>query len=275
MSNINNIQKKIEEVYETNIRKIEIYKEKNKIHPKIAIINTNLEDEPSQRYIRNKKKKCEQYGIEVEIYEPENEERTLKLIEVLNNSKDVTSIIIQYPFGFKCQNKEVIFSSIKKEKDIDRLGAIHYEDLKNSLPLTADGIYQVVNKLGLKDKTKILFNGNGMTTNKRLFPLMFDEGKFDCRIINSKTPKESVNELIEWSDVIISGIGKKDSLECKDKIVICPSIIKNSDGTFSSDLKDELREYNTTHKVIGSIGLLTTSNLLLRAYKDAEIQQKR
>lgn len=275
------IQKIINELEETFLSVAKAYKENYKLEPCIAIINTNTDDEPSQRYIRNKRKKCEEYGIKTTLHEPTNMEELYSTISNLNANKQITSIIIQYPFAKWVDiPQQRVFDLISQEKDIDRLHSCWYYDKDvHNLPLTAFGIYKIIETLffenKLKFQDKILFNGNGITTNKRLFLKMFDEGRFDCRIINSKTPKHSVRELTHWAHLIVSGVGKKDSLDIEGKYVICPSIIKNEDGTFSSDLKDEQRDKNITHKVIGGIGKLTTSSLLMRAFEDARKQLKK
>lgn len=267
------IQEKINQVYEGMKKELEELKNNSKVKPCIAIINTNKDDEPSQRYIRNKCKKCNENGIETIIYEPQERTELFELLYNLNHNSKITSIIIQYPFANwlrKYNQDQQVFDIINPEKDIDRLHSKWYydKDIEN-LPLTAYAIRRVLNLIDSKKENRILFYGNGITTNKRLFLQMFDEGKFDCRIINSKTPEHSKKELIHWSDIIVSGIGKKDSLECIHKTIICPSIIKNEDGTFSSDLKDELRTENDINSVIGSIGKLTTTALMIRAYKQA------
>lgn len=265
------LQQHIDELEKEIFTLLEDLKSKNTKKPHIAIINTNLCDEPSQRYIRNKRKKCESHGISTEVYEPKSLLELNDTLEKLNNSDEVSGIIIQYPFAdwLNVLDTQSVFDMVAPKKDIDRLNSCwFYNSLSHNLPLTSNVLLQLVYRLNLKPKTKILFNGNGITTNRRLFLLMFNKGDYDCRIVNSKTPKESVKELIEWSDVIISGIGRRNSLDCENKIVICPSIIKNSDNTFSSDLVDNKRDKNQVHNVIGGIGKLTTAMLLLRAYLD-------
>lgn len=269
------IQHLIEEIYEENLQETEkLKKDRNIKQPYIVILSTT-DDEPSQRYIRNKMKKCKDNGIKVEVKYPTSMESLTWMIEVANNDPQVTGIIAQFPLASYIKNSQAIFDLISPAKDIDRLHSkFYYDKDSNNLPLTAEGLERLLQKVSSKfpyECKRVLFLGNGMTTNKRLFLHMFDKGQFDCRIANSKTPKHSVKELIDWADIIVSGIGKENSLECKGKIVISPSIIKTEDG-FRSDLIEELRTANVTHKVIGSIGKLTTSNLILRAYKDAKQQ---
>lgn len=269
------IQHLIEEIYEENLKETEELKNDRSIKQPYIVILSTTDDEPSRRYITNKMKKCKENDIKCDVKYPTSLESLKRMIEVANNDSQVTSIIAQFPLANYVTNYQEIFDMIKPEKDIDRLHSKFYYDKRSSnLPLTAEGLKKLLKKVSNKfpyECKRILFLGNGMTTNKRLFLHMFDKGEFDCRIANSKTPKHSIKELIDWSDIIVSGIGKENSLECKGKIVISPSIIKTENG-FRSDLTEELRNANVTHKVIGSIGKLTTSNLILRAYKDAKKQ---
>ena len=236
--------------------------------PIVAIINTNEKDEPSLRYINSKKKNLSNYKIETEIFYVHNDIELTETIKMLNEDTKIDFIIVQSPFSDNITLKpQFVFDLILKEKDIDRLRSEFYYDTNfNNLPLTACGIYRLINSIKYQYKENILFLGNGITTNKRLFLKMFDEGKFDCRITNSKTPKKSLDELINWSHIIVASTGIPEILECKDKIVISPTIFKSSDG-FRSDLKDSVYEFNFTHKKIGGIGKLTISELIRRIFE--------
>ena len=271
---MNIIEETIDEIEKELQTLIKDLKSRCEKQPYITIVNTNPDDEPSQRYIRNKVKKCADNDIRTSVHNIKSMEELRDLLSRLNRNEDITSIIIQYPFA-KWVNvpDQEIFDLVNPEKDIDRLNSCwYYNDLPKNLPLTSMSILEILVRLQekgiLKEKDNILFHGNGVTTNRRLFLYLFNKGLFDCRIVNSKTPKKSVKELIHWSHLIVSGVGKKDTLDCEGKIVICPSIIKNTDGTFSSDLIDNKRDKNITHKVIGSIGKLTTNMLIMQAYAD-------
>ena len=52
------IQHLIEEIYEENLQEAEKLKEDRNIKQPYIVILSTTDDEPSQRYIRNKMKKC-------------------------------------------------------------------------------------------------------------------------------------------------------------------------------------------------------------------------
>lgn len=234
--------------------------------PIVAIINTNENDEPSRRYINSKCKWLSEYNIKPIVHFVYNDVQLVMKIQELNSDNRVLAIIVQDPFGDGITiPKQEVFDLVDKDKDVDRLRSNFYFDKDyNNLPLTACGLYKVINKL--EKRKKVLFLGNGITTNRRLYLKMFDEGKFDCRIINSKTPKESVEELIKWSDIIVASSGVPEILECEGKIILSPSIIKTEDG-IRSDLKEICYSKNFTHKKIGGIGKLTISELIRRVWE--------
>lgn len=261
------LQKLIDNEEERNLLKVRNYmalcEEK---FPQVAIIKTNPKDEPSERYTKIKKEKMENHKIIPHIFEAETNEQLLKIVDELNNNENITGIIIQFPFGpgITMETQEV-FDLVNPKKDIDRLHSKwYYNRSENNLPLTALGMYKLLKNF--EDKN-VLFYGNGLTTNKRLFLKMFDEGRLDCRIVNSKTPEHSVQELVEWSEIIVISTGIPEILECAGKYIISPTIAKTENG-MRSDLKHFCRPDNEVHNILGGIGKLTTSELLVRAYED-------
>lgn len=234
--------------------------------PVVAIINTNEQDESSRRYINSKCKQLSKYRIKPVVHYIFNDVQLLMKIQELNSDRRVIAIIVQDPFGEEItMPKQEVFDLVDNDKDVDRLRSNFYFDKDfNNLPITACGMYKIINKLP-KGK-KVLFLGNGITTNRRLSLKMFDEGHFDCRIANSKTPKESVEELINWSDIIVASTGVPEILKCENKIILSPTIVKVGDS-IKSDLEDSCYEKNITHKKIGGIGKLTISELIKRVWE--------
>lgn len=258
------LQKLIDEIETENME----YVKNNSVgNPRIAIINTNLDDEASQRYIRNKVKKMNEFGIDVEIHCPNSRWDFETLIDSLNIRPEISGIIIQHPISKTIKiDTQVAFDLVNPHKDIDRLSSAFKESKnENHLPVTAHGIYKLIEKLP-KKRYRILFLGAGATTNKRLFDYMFQEGKHHCRILNSKNSEIERQSDINWAEIIVASTGRAEILRCTDKIVISPSIIKTDKG-FKSDISDLYRHLNLTHEVLKSIGKMTLSGILRRCYE--------
>lgn len=265
MKTLNGIIDSILEGYKKDIQNIRKTVAGN---PFLLIISTT-DDEPSQRYIRNKIKKCEEYGIKAQTKYPKTLDELKWLISVANEDPEVSNIIIQYPMADYVENYQKIFDLINPEKDVDRLhSCFYYDKNKTNLPLTAEGMYDLLKNIYEKmdNKQNILFIGNGVTTNRRLFLKCFDEGFMNCHIINSKNNSRHLEMEIEWSDIVVAATGKGRYLYLKDKIFISPTICKLSNETLCNELLNP--EDNITHNIIGKIGLLTTHNLIRRIYND-------
>lgn len=255
---LNNI---IDEVKLDIYKNIEMLKNQTNKAPNITIINTDFNNQASNSYIKSKIKELEHNGIGVTLLETDIDDLEFN-INSLNKNDDVDFVILQLPLK---DNKApgYYLNMINPKKDIDKLNSIfYYSKNKYELPLTAQGVLEIINKLSKNiNLTNILFIGNGLTTNRNLFMYMFDNVKeFDYRIINSKTSKTETEENIKWADLIISSTGV-NNLKCKNKIVISPSIIKIKDK-FIGDLIEEYKQFNLSHNTIGKLGKVTVAKLI-------------
>ena len=255
---LNNI---IDEVKLDIYKNIEILKSEANKAPNITIINTDFNNQASKSYIKSKIKELENNGIGVTLLEIDIEDLEFNITS-LNKNDDVDFVILQLPLK---DNKSpgYYLNMINTKKDIDKLNSVfYYSKNKYELPLTAQGLLEIINKLSKNiNFTNILFMGNGLTTNRNLFMYMFDNMKeFDYRIINSKTSKTETEENIKWADLIISSTGL-NNLKCKNKIVISPSIIKIKDK-FVGDLVEEYKQFNLSHNTIGKLGKVTVAKLI-------------
>lgn len=255
---LNNI---IDEVKLDIYKNIEILKSEANKAPNITIINTDFNNQASKSYIKSKIKELENNGIGVTLLEIDIEDLEFNITS-LNKNDDVDFVILQLPLK---DNKSpgYYLNMINTKKDIDKLNSVfYYSKNKYELPLTAQGLLEIINKLSKNiNFTNILFIGNGLTTNRNLFMYMFDNMKeFDYRIINSKTSKTETEENIKWADLIISSTGL-NNLKCKNKIVISPSIIKIKDK-FVGDLVEEYKQFNLSHNTIGKLGKVTVAKLI-------------
>lgn len=245
-----------------NIDKVMMDNIKKRIGNITIIMSTD--DEASQRYVRNKSKKCLENNINVKIINVFNQDSLVEEISKLNDDPKVDNIIVQYPIPEGKLTPQEVFNLIKPEKDIDKLNNCwFYSKNIDDLPITSYGILRIIKKIPENMDKKILFIGNGLTTNRKLFTYMFDKG-YNCRITNSKTPEKDLKELIEWADIVIPATGKAEWLEMENKIVICPTIIKTDSG-ITSELKKYFRDKNITHNILGKIGVLTTNRVVLSA----------
>ena len=94
------------------------------------------EDPASQVYVRNKKKACEYIGYRSLSYElpaTTSQEELLKLIDELNNRKDVDGILVQMPVPEHINEKAVI-DAIDPAKDVDGFHPMNVGNLSVGRP---------------------------------------------------------------------------------------------------------------------------------------------
>lgn len=238
--------------------------------PHVTVILTNDSSESSS-YVKHKLKAFEENGIVCEVLNLQTLEE-LDQFQVTNSMLEATSIIPQLPLGRGFKGQETFINNlIPAPADIDRLQSVWlYSTDDDSLPVTALGMKRLIDKL-LEEKpdSRILLYGNGLTTNRNLYLNLFQQG-YRVRHANSKTGRypSDLRGLLDWADIIVSATGIPEILEVENKVVISPTLVKTENG-WRSDLKQELREKNQTHKVLGCLGKLTTTYICERAWTDA------
>ena len=102
-----------------NIDKVMMDNIKKRIGNITIIMSTD--DEASQRYVRNKSKKCLENNINVKIINVFNQDSLVEEISKLNDDPKVDNIIVQYPIPEGKLTPQEVFNLIKPEKDIDKL----------------------------------------------------------------------------------------------------------------------------------------------------------
>ena len=108
------------------------------------------EDGPSQIYVRNKRKACENVGIYSEEHKlPENttENHLLSLINKLNNQENINGILIQLPLPDHIDETKIL-NSVNPDKDVD---GFHPENAgllsigkPRFIPCTPKGIMEIL-----------------------------------------------------------------------------------------------------------------------------------
>ena len=257
---------------------IEEIKQKDLTGCTVAFIQVG--DNPaSNTYVRNKKKLCEEVGIEVEHYhlsENTTEEQLLATIDMLNRCSVITGILVQLPLPSHIDENKVI-NAIDPNKDIDGFSDYHKGKLLNGdkdamLPCTPKGIMTILKEEGIDLKGKnVVVVGRSNIVGKPLTAAMInDSATVTC--CNSKTDREFLTDLIFSSDIFISAIGKTNYFNEKffldnrmlpeyleDTIAIDIGINRDENNKLCGDIDKELYPYfKKVTSVPGGVGVMTT-----------------
>lgn len=235
-------------------------------------------DEPSKVYIKNKIKYCEKVGIKVILYEMDaktKEKEVIELIEKLNDSKDITGIILQSPVP-----RQISFSKcsglIKPCKDIDGFSKENLYKLVHNdsglFPCTSKGIIMLLKYYDITLAGKnVCIVGRGDIVGK---PLIFEMLNNNATVIVCHSHTKNISEFTEKADIVISAVGKTHLIKSnmvKDDAIVIDVGISIVDGKIIGDvdfdnLKDKCTYITTNPGGIGPMTIAMIIDNLIKAY---------
>jgi len=259
--------------------KLEVEKLKAKgIVPALAVILVG--DNPASAvYVRNKKLACEYTGIRSESFElpaETSQEELLKLIQELNERKDINGILVQLPLP-KHIDEEKILVSISPEKDVDgfhpyNVGAMSIGK-DTLLPCTPAGVIQMLKRTGIEIQSKnCVVIGRSNIVGKPVAHLLLAENG-TVTVCHSKT--KNLEEVCRQADILVAAIGKpnfvKSSMIKEGAVIIDVGINRLENGKLCGDVDFEdckERAYAIT-PVPGGVGPMTIAMLMKNCVKAA------
>jgi methylenetetrahydrofolate dehydrogenase (NADP+) / methenyltetrahydrofolate cyclohydrolase len=188
---------------------------KLEIKPNLAVILAG-DDPASHLYVSIKKKAAENTGIQMSLYnfdEDATQESIIETIEFLNKDEEIDAILVQLPLP-KHLDDDAIIKSIEPKKDVDGFHPKNIEKILDSKgeifsPLNM-GILQLLTSTQeeLKNKKATIIARSEEFTST--LEHMLKDFEINTQIINpDKTNfKNSLND----SDIIISASGKPESI---------------------------------------------------------------
>jgi len=259
--------------------KIEALSKKNKV-PGLAVIYIG-NDKASEVYADMIIKKSRKIGFNSHKYIfPENVEdvEVFKLIEKLNNDREVNGVIIQFPVPNNIDESRLKLK-LNPLKDVDCVNPINvgkmYTGLPTYLPCTPKGAVKLLKTLGLdltgKSATVI---GRSNIVGKPVAELLLREN-LTVTICHSKTT--NLDEYLINSDVIVAAVGRPEIIKgeyIKEGAIVIDIGTNVVDGRLVGDV-----EYNKAVEkasyitpVPGGVGPMTIA-MLLENTLEASIKQ--
>jgi len=243
---------------------------KDGIAPAMAVILVG-EDKPSHTYVRKKKEAAERVGIECIIHElPEHvtQDELLATLQDIQSNPHLHGLIVQLPLP-KHLDTNVILNAIDPEKDIDCLTNVNLGKLvmKDELiiPPTPGAVMSVLESIDVEPAGKnVTIIGVGALVGKPLAIILMNK-RASVTTCNSAT--RDTKEKCLAADIIVTGVGKKDTLRGdmvkKDAIVIDTGV-DFEDGKMYGDVHvQEIDEKGArVTPTPGGIGPITVARLL-------------
>ena len=282
MSVIIDGKKLAKEIRENLKIKCEELKERG-IEPKLAVILVG-NDKPSQIYVKNKSKACEEIGIKFEEYlldENITQKELINLIEKLNKDNTIHGILLQSPIPEQLDINEA-FRKILPEKDVDGFNPVNVGKLvlnqDTFVSCTPYGIMKMFEAYNIDLTGKnVTIIGRSNIVGKPLIQCCLNKNA-TVTICHSKT--KELKEHTKKADILIVAIGKSkfitEYMVKKDAIVIDVGINRDENGKLTGDVDFEKvkKKASFITPVPGGVGPMTIAMLMnnvLKATKNLEI----
>lgn len=229
-------------------------------------------DPASKVYVNNKKKGCEQVGMnsyEYALPEETTTEELLKLINELNGDNRVDGILCQLPLPRHIDEKTVI-NSIAPEKDVDAFHPVNTGHIMigdhSFLPCTPAGIIEMLKyyDIQISGKECVVIGRSNIVGKPMAMLLLQNSGT--VTVCHSKT--ENLAEVCRRADILVAAVGKANFVTSdmvKDgAVVIDVGMNRNAEGKLCGDVDFENVKDRCSFitPVPGGVGPMTITMLL-------------
>jgi len=250
----------------------------------------------SSVYVKAKTKSAKEVGIEVidhHLSKETTEEELLKIVDKLNNQKNVNGILVQLPLP-KHINEQFALDSIHPDKDADgfhplnvgKLSIASHNDESLLIPCTPYGCLIMLKGLGveLSGKNAVVI-GRSNIVGKPMAQLLLKES---CTVTIAHSRTKNIEDVCKKADIIVAAVGRPEMVKGdwikKDAIVIDVGINRieiELDGQVKNKLVGDV-DFNEASKhasaitpVPGGVGPMTIACLLRNttiAFKNKELK---
>ena len=250
---------------------IAAFKTKSGIVPGLAVVIVG-ENPASMVYVRNKKKACEQVGInsyEIALPVDVSESELIDRIKQLNQDQSVHGILVQLPLP-RHINEEKVIDTIDPSKDVD---AFHPSNVGKImignytfLPCTPAGIMDLLEYYDIEvSGKKCVVLGRSNIVGKPMAHLLLEKNG-TVTVCHSRTV--NLKEEAACADILVVAIGKPEFVKADmvkpGAVVIDVGINRTEEGKLVGDVDfsevSKVASYITP--VPGGVGPMTITTLL-------------
>lgn len=248
--------------------------------PGLAVIIVG-EDPASQVYVRNKKKDCDETGINSIVHAlpaDTTEEELLALVHKLNKDETVDGIIVQLPLP-KHLNSDLIINNIDVNKDVDafhpyNVGKIMIGDYE-LLPCTPAGVMALLERsnIDVEGKNCVVLGRSNIVGKPQAMMLLHKNGT--VTVCHSRT--KNLKEICLTADILVVAIGRArfvtgDMIK-EGAVVIDVGMNRDENGKLCGDAHFESCEKKASYitPVPGGVGPMTITMLMKNTFTAAEI----
>lgn len=247
-----------------------------------------LGDDPaSEVYVRNKRKACEEIGIESQLHRlpaATTQEDLLKLIAKLNKADDVHGILVQSPFPSHIEPYRVVHA-VAPAKDVD---VFHPENVgrlvlgrPRFLPCTPHGVQQLLVRNGVEIAGRhVVIVGRSDIVGKPLANMLVQKGPgADATVTVAHSRTLDLAAVCRTADILVVAIGRPKFITADmvkpGAAVVDVGINRTPEGLVGDVDFAAVREVaGAISPVPGGVGPLTVAMLMRNTLTAAEALEK-
>jgi len=261
-----------------------VKEEVSKLKPKLAVILVGSTP-ASLTYVRNKKRACEQAGIEYEertFPASMTQEELIGEIEALNQDSTINGMIVQLPLPDHIYVPEVI-RAIDPKKDVDGFTAYNigkmflsqeFEDLPPATPL---GIVKLLDHYNIPIEGKeVVVVGHSNLVGKPISMMMLNR---NATVTTCHIYTKNLVSHTKRADILIVAVGKAGLITAdmvkEGVVVVDVGINRTKEGKLCGDVDFEAVSQKASHisPVPGGVGPMTVAALILNTVSAAKRQK--
>jgi len=243
------------------------------------------DDPASATYVKNKHNACEKVGIKTKDHKlsiDTTQNELDKIIDNLNNDKEVHGILVQLPLP-KQLNEFATISRISPIKDVDGLTPQNVGLLsmgKSILkPCTPSGIMEMFYyyKINLQGKNVVMINRSNLI-GKPLYHLLLQN---NATVITCHSKTENLHEHCKNADIIITAVGNRTKFKLtsdmiKQDAIVIDVAISRYEGKLvgDADYDDIIQKASWVTPVPGGVGPMTVAMLLKNTVTAASLSKE-
>ncbi len=249
------------------------------IVPGLAVIIVG-NDPASRVYVNNKKKGCEQVGMnsfEYALPEETTTQELLDLIEKLNKDENVNGILCQLPVP-KHIDEEKVLNAISPEKDVDAFHPVNCGKVMTGdyrfAPCTPAGMVEMLKHYNIEISGKhCVIIGRSNIVGKPMAMLML-KNNATVTVCHSKTA--NLAEITKQADILVAAVGRPKFVTAdmvKDgAVVLDVGINRMENGKLCGDVDFDAVCEKTSYitPVPGGVGPMTITMLLKNTLEAAK-----
>lgn len=241
------------------------------------------EDPASKVYVNNKKKACEQLGILSEEYAlpaETTQEKLLELIKELNEKTSISGILVQLPIP-KHIDEETIINAIDPKKDVDAFHPVNVGKIMvgnyDFVPCTPAGVMELIKESGIEVSGKecVIVGRSNIVGKPQAMLLLHKNGT--VTICHSKT--KDLKATIKRADIVVAAVGRPQMITGdmikEGAVVIDVGINRLENNKLVGDVDFESVEKvaGAVTPVPGGVGPMTIAMLMKNTVKAAIVNK--